>query len=124
MLAQLVVSSVVMLVLDAIFIYANSKMFISQVFDVQRTPLKLNYAGAVFTYVLLIFALNYFILIPKKSVVDAFLLGIVIYGVFEGTNYAMLKSWRPLTVMVDTLWGGTLMASTTFLTRVILKRIM
>lgn len=124
MLAQLVVSSVVMLVLDAIFIYANSKMFISQVFDVQRTPLKLNYAGAAFTYVLLIFALNYFILIPKKSVVDAFLLGIVIYGVFEGTNYAMLKSWRPLTVMVDTLWGGTLMASTTFLTRVILKRIM
>ena len=124
MLAQLVVSSVVMLVLDAIFIYANSNMFISQVFDVQRSPLKLNYAGAAFTYVLLIFALNYFILVPKKSVGDAFLLGVVIYGVFEGTNYAMLKSWKPLTVMVDTLWGGTLMASTTFLTRVLLKRML
>ena len=123
MLAQLVVSSVVMLVLDAIFIYANSNMFISQVFDVQRSPLKLNYAGAAFTYVLLIFAVNYFILIPKKSVGDAFLLGVVIYGVFEGTNYTMLKSWRPLTVMVDTLWGGTLMASTTFLTRTLLKKI-
>ena len=123
MLAQLVVSSVVMLVLDAIFIYANSNMFISQVFDVQRSPLKLNYAGAAFTYVLLIFAVNYFILIPKKSVGDAFLLGVVIYGVFEGTNYTMLKSWRPLTVMVDTLWGGTLMASTTFLTRILLKKI-
>lgn len=123
MLTQLVVSSVVMLVLDAIFIYANSNMFISQVFDVQRSPLKLNYAGAAFTYVLLIFAVNYFILIPKKSVGDAFLLGVVIYGVFEGTNYTMLKSWRPLTVMVDTLWGGTLMASTTFLTRTLLKKI-
>ena len=124
MLVQFVVSSVLLTVLDAIFLYVNSKLYMSQVLEVQRSPLKLNYAGVAFTYVLMIFAVNYFILIPKKSVLDAFLLGIVINGVFEGTSYSMLKSWKPTTVIMDTLWGGVLMAATTFLTRVILKRIM
>jgi uncharacterized membrane protein len=123
MLAQLVVSSVVMLVLDAIFLYANSNLFMKQVFDVQRSPLKVNYVGAALTYVLMIFGVNYFILFPKKSVLDAFLLGGVINGVYEGTSYAVLKNWRPATVMVDTLWGGVLMAATTFLTRAMLKKI-
>ena len=122
MLKQIVVSSIILLILDSIFIYLNSKLFASQVFDVQKSPLKLNYTGAIFTYVLLIFGLNYFILYQKKSVLDAFLLGILTYGVFEGTNYAMLKNWRPTTVLIDTLWGGTLMASTTYLTYFFIRR--
>jgi uncharacterized membrane protein len=117
MLAQVVVSSIVLLVLDSIFIYFMSQTFIKQVFEVQHSPLKVNFAGAIFTYVLLIFGVNYFILLPKNSVIDAFLLGLVIYGVFEGTNYSLLKNWKPTTVMIDTLWGGTLLALTTYLTR-------
>jgi len=120
---QIFLSSIILLVLDAVFIYFMSQTFIKQVFEVQHSPMKLNFAGAIFTYVLLIFAINYFILLPKNSVIDAFLLGIVIYGVFEGTNYSLLKNWKPATVMIDTLWGGTLMALTAFLTYAIKKAI-
>jgi uncharacterized membrane protein len=123
MLLQVVVSAVVLLVLDSIFIYLLSQVFVKQVFEVQHSPLKLNYAGAAFTYVLLIFALNYFILTPKKTVLDAFFLGIIVYGVFEGTNLALLKNWKLSTVMIDTLWGGTLLAASTFITRFILKAV-
>jgi len=42
-------------------------------------------------------------------------LGIVIYGVYETTNYALLKDLSILTVIIDTLWGGLLFASTTYL---------
>ena len=120
MLAQILVSSVVLVAFDSIFIYLMSQTFKKQIFEVQHSPLKVNFAGAIFTYVLMIFGINYFILLPKNSVMDAFLLGLVINGVYEGTNYSFLKNWKPTTVMIDTFWGGTLMALTTYLTRKIL----
>ena len=52
---------------------------------------------------------------PHKSVSEAFLLGIVIYGVYETTNYALFKNWSILSVIIDTLWGGLLFASTTYI---------
>ncbi len=39
----------------------------------------------------------------------------VIYGVYETTNYALLKNWSILTVFIDTLWGGLLFAFTTYI---------
>ena len=57
--------------------------------------------------------LNYFIIDKKKSIADAFLLGIVIYGVYESTNYAILDKWNTKAVAMDTLWGGILFALTT-----------
>lgn len=40
---------------------------------------------------------------------------IIIYGVYETTNYALFKNWSILTVIIDTLWGGLLFASTTYI---------
>jgi uncharacterized membrane protein len=51
----------------------------------------------------LIFGLNYFIINDKKSVLDAFILGIIIYGVYETTNYSLLKKWPLTVVIVDTI---------------------
>jgi uncharacterized membrane protein len=72
--------------------------------------------GAIATYVFLIFAINYFIIGKLKGPEEAFILGLVIYGVFEGTCYAMFKKWTIGLAMMDTLWGGTLFALTTYFT--------
>jgi uncharacterized membrane protein len=72
--------------------------------------------GAILCYLALILGLNYFIIQPKKSAVDAFIFGLVIYAVYETTNYATLKKWSPTLVVMDTLWGGVLFALTTYLT--------
>jgi len=77
--------------------------------------MKLNYLGAALCYIFLIVGINYFIIKPRKSVSDAFLLGIVIYGVYETTNYALFTNWSIWTVIIDTLWGGLLFASTTYI---------
>ena len=50
-----------------------------------------------------------------KYIKDAFLLGIFVYGVYEGTSYSILKNWTIYTILIDTLWGGTLFALTTYL---------
>ena len=113
---QIVASSLIFLALDALFIFANSSVFRSQILEVQGSPLRINLTGAVICYVFLIFGLNYFILRQRKSVLDAFLLGLVIYGVYETTSFAILRKWRATTVLIDTLWGGILFAATTYFT--------
>lgn len=105
-----------MLFLDAIFLWNMSPTFKKLIQKIQGEPLQLYYRGVIPCYIFLIFALNYFILIPHKSVLDAFLLGFCIYGVYETTNYATLKDWPLRTVLIDTLWGGTLFALITWIT--------
>ena len=113
---DLVIVSVVLLLLDFVFLTANKKMFESQVIQVQRTALQMKPLGAVACYIFLIFGLYYFIIRQHCSILEAFLLGIVIYGVYETTTYALLKNWSINTVMLDTVWGGVLFALTTAIT--------
>jgi len=62
-----------------------------------------------------VFSLNYFIISRKKPLIDAFILGIVIYGVYETTNYAILQKWSLFAVILDTFWGGLLFTLTTYI---------
>ena len=75
--------------------------------------MKVNIFSAIITYIILIYGLNYFIISKNKSVYDAFILGIIIYGVYETTNYAIFKNWSIKSVILDTIWGGILLALTT-----------
>jgi uncharacterized membrane protein len=106
----------IMLVLDVIFLGLNKNMFELQVAEVQRVVLEVRYLGVVLCYPLLIFALYYFIIKDRRPVIDAMLLGFVIYGVYETTTYALLKKWKLQTMMIDTLWGGILFGLTTMIT--------
>lgn len=109
----ILISAIVIILLDSIYLHLFGPYFSRQIQLVQGSPLKLNMVGAALCYVFLVFGLNYFILKNKKSVKDAFLLGIVIYAVFEFTTLAIFKNWHWFSVIIDTLWGGTLFALTT-----------
>jgi uncharacterized membrane protein len=110
----LLLVGVIMLVLDALYLTTFTKMFELQIASVQRVSLQFRTLGAIMCYALLISGLYYFILKNRRSVTDAFLLGILIYGVYESTNYAILKQWKWEMVAIDTLWGGILFALTTY----------
>jgi uncharacterized membrane protein len=111
----LLVSAIILISIDFVYLNVMKGYFDNQVKSIQGTPIKMNYLGAAICYILLIIGINYFIIKPRKSVSDAFLLGIVIYGVYETTNYALFKNWSILTVIIDTLWGGLLFAATTYI---------
>jgi uncharacterized membrane protein len=108
-------SAIIFVVIDFIYLNLIKNYFKNQIETVQNTPIKINILGTLLCYIFLIFGLNYFIIQPKRSVYDAFFLGIVIYGVYETTNYALFSKWSIFTVIMDTLWGGTLFALTTFI---------
>jgi uncharacterized membrane protein len=110
----MLISAIVFITTDFIYLNVIKDYFLNQIKQVQGSEPKINYLGVALCYIFLIAGINYFIIKPRKSVNDAFLLGIVIYGVYETTNYALLKNWSILTVIIDTLWGGLLFAFTTY----------
>ena len=116
---KLLISAILFVIIDSFYLNFMKGYFEKLVEKVQGSPIKMNFLGAILCYIFLIAGLNYFIIKPKKSVQDAFLLGIVIYGVFETTNYAIFKNWSIFSVVIDTLWGGILFALTTYIMRLL-----
>ena len=110
---SILISAIVLIILDSAYLHLMTGYFKRQVMAVQGSPLQLNLVGAALCYVFIIFGLNYFIIKNKKSVKDAFLLGIVVYAIFELTNLALFKNWHVMSVLIDTLWGGILFGLTT-----------
>ena len=113
MIKQIAIAAITMLMLDGVYLNAMSTQYGEQIAKVQRTALTIKMSGVVACYLFLIFGLYYFILKENRSVFDAFLLGIVIYGVYDTTTYAVFKHWSPFLAITDTLWGGILFALTT-----------
>ena len=118
---NLLISAIIFVSLDYVYLSSIKNYFLNQIKKVQGSPVSVNFLAIIICYIFLIIGINYFIIKPKRSVQDAFLLGLVIYGVYETTNWALLKNWSVITVIIDTLWGGTLFALTTYLTNMLVK---
>jgi uncharacterized membrane protein len=104
----LVITGVVLLILDSIFLTIISGYFDKQILAVQKEPLHVNIWGAAICYTFLVIGIYYFIIRRGETLLNAFLLGIFIYGVYEYTSYALLKNWKIETTLIDTFWGGIL----------------
>jgi uncharacterized membrane protein len=112
---MLVKLAFILLFIDFIYIFLSRNYFSKQILEIQKYSMKINYFATFLCYMLLIFGLYYFIIKPKRTIIDAFLLGFVIYGVFETTNKALFSKWNWKTVIMDTLWGGILFAIVTYI---------
>ena len=112
---------IVLLVIDSLYLYSMKGFFDDQIVKVQGSSIKLDIIAVILCYISLTFGLHYFILRENKPLFDAFILGIIIYAVYETTTKSLLKNWNYSTVLIDTLWGGILFALTTFVLRKIYK---
>ena len=116
------ISAVILLVLDSIYLYTFSKTFTDSIVNIQNgVAIKYKIPSMILCYLFLIAGINYFIIMPKRTVFDAFFLGIVIYGVYETTNFTLLNKWPLNIAIIDTLWGGILFALTTYITYAVTK---
>jgi uncharacterized membrane protein len=130
---DLIVLAVIILALDAVFLYLAKDIFSRQVMVVQGTAMKVNIPSAAICYFLIVVGLYYFVLrhmiVPNATsaaaavqtmrfsdgIKAAFFLGILVYGVYETTTLAILRNWSPVTAIIDTTWGGTLFALSAYL---------
>ena len=84
---------------------------------IQGKEITLDLIPTLMCYVLLLVGIQYFILNERKTPKEAFLLGLVIYGVYEMTNKAIFDKWNYKSVVIDTVWGGILFYLTTYLSQ-------
>jgi uncharacterized membrane protein len=115
MLLELLKIFIILILLDAVYLYFTKDMFGEMVVRIQRVAMQLRLWSGAVVYVFLAIALYWFILKNKRPIWEAGLLGLATYGVFEFTNYAMLKNYDLSIAIMDTVWGATLFALTTFI---------
>lgn len=112
---RILLSAAVLLALDFIYLSFNKGAFETQIVQIQRVVMQVKLVPAAICYLLLILGLNYFILSRHRPVYEAVLLGMLIYGVYDSTNYALFKKWDWKLAVMDGLWGGVLLGLTTFI---------
>jgi hypothetical protein len=112
-LSQVLTTFVVFVTIDSIYLTSMKTFFDNQVKSIQGSVIQMNLLAAILCYISLVFGVYYFIIREKKSLFQAFLLGLVIYTVYEFTNWALFKNWKLVTVIIDSLWGAVLFTLTT-----------
>lgn len=110
------ISAISLATIDSIYLNLTGEWFKNAVAKIQKSPFRINYLGAILSYVFLLFLLYKFIIHPKKSVTDAVLLGAGVYAVFDFTNLAIFKDYPFFLGLLDVVWGGLLFGITTMLT--------
>jgi len=120
---NILVSTVLFLAIDSVYLTLSKTLFNSLVKSIQGNEIKLNLDGAIFAYLCIVLIFNYFIIQKNGGLMDAFLLGLLTYGIFEGTNRAIFSKWSVKAMIIDTVWGGVLFASVLYFFRILIKKI-
>lgn len=106
--------AIIMFIIDLVYINLIAKSMYSDVVNkIQNSPININIRYALITYIIMTFGLYYFIISQNKKPKDAFLLGLLVYGVFDFTNLALFKNYTFKVAIIDTIWGATLFYLTT-----------
>jgi len=119
----LCIVSFLVITIDFIWI----KLFMLQEYTVllsgiQKTSIAVRLIPTIISYITIILPIVLFSL-PKvskahrleDSLIYGGLLGVMLYGMFSFTNYALLDKWSVRVAILDTVWGGVLYTLVTYL---------
>lgn len=111
-----------LLLIDSVYLSIIGEKFMGMIRQIQGAQVEFRKWPAVICYILLSLAILIFIETPThRNLGYAFLLGIIIYGVYETTSYALIKKWEFSIAVMDTVWGGILFVLATILSRFLVK---
>jgi len=94
---------IVLLLLDGIYLYMT-KNYTTRVLNIK----KVNYFAMAICYLFVLSAYYFLVYLPRKSANYAFVVGFLINGIYETTNWTIFEDWPIPLVVMDTLWGGIL----------------
>ena len=116
MITEFILLLAIVLVIDLTFLNLSGTVthFSQLIEKIQGSPMKVKPIGAVLSYLFITFVLYYFIVKRNDNMMNAFILGAGLYGVYEYTSYALLKKWDFITTLTDTVWGGIFFAISLF----------
>tara|TARA_B100000768_G_C11077852_1_gene289479 strand:+ start:253 stop:645 length:393 start_codon:yes stop_codon:yes gene_type:complete len=121
MIYDIVKYSIILLSLDSIYLKIAGPKFVKMTEKIQGETFQIRVEFAVIVYIVLVLAWFNFIYPEIKTnklkdlVIKAFILGLCIYATYDFTNLAILNNYRLDLAILDSVWGGTLFALSTFL---------
>lgn len=125
MFRKLLIILILVLLLDLVYLNLTSKIYNETIKKIQNKSIKINFIGAILSYVCVILIIYIFILpkikssnlsILKGSLLYGGGLGFLVYGVYNFTNLAIFEKYDLFTVIMDTLWGTFLFTIVSYLT--------
>lgn len=119
MYKKILILSIVMLILDYIWLnYYMKHKYKIILNDILKIESSINYFSAIIAYIIMTFSIYYFVLKNKKSikgtVIDAAILGFVMFGIYDATLYAVFPITDYKTAFIDVLWGTFLYGISTY----------
>jgi uncharacterized membrane protein len=124
-----ILGAVVFMVLDGIWLGVLMKGFyrdqlapIVRLVDGGIAP---NWPAALIVYLLLGTGIALFVIphasTPGLAALHGALLGFVVYGVYDFTNYSTLRQWPFVLVLVDVAWGTAATAACSTAVRLLIR---
>jgi uncharacterized membrane protein len=110
------ISVFILFILDYIYLTATKSFSHEMILNVQHKDHNPRIFSTLLCYIIVHLGLWFFVLRGHRPPIEAVYLGLVIYGAYETTNYAIFNDWRWEMVVMDTMWGGILFGLTTYLT--------
>jgi uncharacterized membrane protein len=106
---QIFLVATIMLLMDFSWLAANNKYHNRVFAELQGQPLQVRIIPAVLVYMLMIVGVWFFAVAPASSWADAAargaLIGAVMYGLYDLTNYATLINYPIEYAISDMMWG-------------------
>lgn len=114
---KFILTGIILFLTDMGFIYLITPVFNTMVKKIQGRDISIKTYSFILAYIFLTFQIYYFIIEKNLSLLDAFLLGMTTYGIFDLTNLTIFKNYSFKVSLIDTTWGGILYLLVTLIYR-------
>ena len=105
---SLLLITLMLIILDFVWFSFSLESIYKPTFEmVQGSPLEMRVAGGIIAWFLIAVGIRYLIKPADytSAATSGALLGLVVYGVYNATNYATFKNYPASTAFADTAWG-------------------
>ena len=118
-----------------VILYFNKPMYQAQFKRINKSEGSTGigvWISAAFAYLLLALGLYIFIVKPEMDnykpeylhiLLKGLIMGLVVYGVYNGTNMATINEWGVKEFIIDTIWG-TMLSGTLAVTSVYFSKLL
>lgn len=115
---------ILLLVLDLLWIsFYMGKKYQNQIENIQGKSIRIKPTFVILSYFLMVLGLILFVLPNiskgnelKDSLKYGLVFGIIVYGVYNFTNAAVIDKWDSKVIIEDILWGGLLYFIVSYIT--------
>ena len=109
---------VILIIIDIpVLIYVNKDTYLVNFRNINNGEIdftRLKIISALICYLIMAFGLYYFS-VREKNILNALILGFVINGIYNTTNYATINKYSLNVAIIDTLWGPTLFTTVAYI---------